>query len=73
METFQRVKLDGYAMVISELEVELDLLRRASAEICVVVCVVTMPSLPVSASLVQYRPVTRQSQKEELTSSKHWF
>ena len=29
MEALQRVKLDGYAMVISELEVELDLLRRA--------------------------------------------
>jgi hypothetical protein len=29
METLQRVKLDGYAMVISELEVQLDLLRRA--------------------------------------------
>jgi hypothetical protein len=30
METLQRVKLDGFAMVISELEVELDLLRRAT-------------------------------------------
>ena len=29
MEVLQRVKLEGYAMVISELEVELDLLRRA--------------------------------------------
>jgi hypothetical protein len=29
MEALQRVKLDGYAMVISELEVQLDLLRRA--------------------------------------------
>lgn len=29
MEVLQRVKLDGYAMVISELEVQLDLLRRA--------------------------------------------
>jgi hypothetical protein len=30
MEALQRVKLDGYAMVIGELEVELDLLRRAT-------------------------------------------
>jgi hypothetical protein len=30
MEALQRVKLDGYAMVISELETELDLLRRAT-------------------------------------------
>jgi hypothetical protein len=30
MEALQRVKLDGYAMVISELEVELDYLRRAT-------------------------------------------
>jgi hypothetical protein len=29
MEALQRVKLSGYDMVISELEVELDLLRRA--------------------------------------------
>jgi len=29
MEVLQRVKLDGYAMVISELETELDYLRRA--------------------------------------------
>ena len=29
MESLQRVKLDGYHMVISELETELDLLRRA--------------------------------------------
>jgi hypothetical protein len=29
MEALQRVKLDGYGMVIGELEVELDLLRRA--------------------------------------------
>jgi hypothetical protein len=31
MEALQRVKLDGYAMVISELETELDYLRRANA------------------------------------------
>ena len=30
MEALQRVKLDGYALVIGELEVELDLLRRAT-------------------------------------------
>ena len=30
MEALQRVKMDGYAMVIGELEVELDLLRRAT-------------------------------------------
>jgi len=30
MEALQRVKLDGYAMVISELETELDYLRRAT-------------------------------------------
>jgi hypothetical protein len=29
METLQRVKLEGFGIVISELEVELDLLRRA--------------------------------------------
>jgi hypothetical protein len=29
MDTLQRVKLEGYAMVISELENELDYLRRA--------------------------------------------
>ena len=29
MEALQRIKLDGYRMVISELEVELDFLRRA--------------------------------------------
>jgi hypothetical protein len=29
MESLQRVKLDGYHVVISELETELDLLRRA--------------------------------------------
>lgn len=29
MEALQRVKLEGYDMVIAELEVELDLLRRA--------------------------------------------
>jgi len=29
MDTLQRVKLDGYSMVISELENELDYLRRA--------------------------------------------
>jgi hypothetical protein len=29
MESLQRVKLDGYGVVISELETELDLLRRA--------------------------------------------
>jgi hypothetical protein len=29
MESLQRVKLDGYYVVISELETELDLLRRA--------------------------------------------
>jgi hypothetical protein len=29
MEALQRVKLDGFQMIISELEVELDLLRRA--------------------------------------------
>ena len=30
MEALQRVKLDGYALVIGELEVELDLLRRGT-------------------------------------------
>jgi hypothetical protein len=30
MEALQRVKLDGFQMVISELEVELDYLRRAT-------------------------------------------
>jgi hypothetical protein len=30
MESLQRVKLDGYTVVISELEVELDYLRRAT-------------------------------------------
>jgi hypothetical protein len=30
METLQRVKLAGFDMVIAELEVELDLLRRAT-------------------------------------------
>jgi hypothetical protein len=30
MEALQRVKLSGYAMVISELETELDYLRRAT-------------------------------------------
>jgi hypothetical protein len=30
MEALQRVKLDGYAVVISELETELDYLRRAT-------------------------------------------
>ena len=30
MEALQRVKPDGYAMVISELETELDYLRRAT-------------------------------------------
>ena len=30
MEALQRVKLDGFQMVISELEVELDYLRRAA-------------------------------------------
>jgi hypothetical protein len=29
MEALQRVKLDGFAVVISELEIELDYLRRA--------------------------------------------
>jgi hypothetical protein len=29
MEALQRVKLEGFAVVISELEVELDYLRRA--------------------------------------------
>jgi hypothetical protein len=29
MEALQRLKLDGYAMVISELETEMDFLRRA--------------------------------------------
>ena len=29
MEALQRLKLDGYGMVISELETELDYLRRA--------------------------------------------
>jgi hypothetical protein len=29
MEALQRVKLDGFQMVISELEVEMDYLRRA--------------------------------------------
>ncbi len=29
MESLQRVKLDGFQMVISELEVEMDYLRRA--------------------------------------------
>jgi hypothetical protein len=29
MEALQRVKLEGFDMVIAELEVELDLLRRA--------------------------------------------
>ena len=31
MESLQRVKLDGFNAVISELEVELDYLRRAAA------------------------------------------
>jgi hypothetical protein len=31
MEAFQRVKLAGYEFVISELEVDLDHLRRATA------------------------------------------
>jgi hypothetical protein len=30
MEALQRVKLDGFQMVISELEVEMDYLRRAT-------------------------------------------
>ena len=30
MEAIQRVKLDGFQMVISELEVELDYLRRTT-------------------------------------------
>jgi len=30
MEALQRVKLDGFDMLIAELEVELDLLRRAT-------------------------------------------
>lgn len=30
MEALQRVKLEGFDMVIAELEVELDLLRRAT-------------------------------------------
>jgi hypothetical protein len=30
MEALQRVKLDAYAVVISELETELDYLRRAT-------------------------------------------
>jgi hypothetical protein len=29
MEAIQRIKLDGYAMVISEMETEMDYLRRA--------------------------------------------
>jgi hypothetical protein len=29
MESLQRVKLDGFQMVISKLEVEMDYLRRA--------------------------------------------
>jgi hypothetical protein len=29
MEALQRVKMDGFQMVISELEVEMDYLRRA--------------------------------------------
>ncbi len=29
MEALQKIKLDGYRMVISELEIELDFLRRA--------------------------------------------
>ena len=29
MEALQRLKLDGYGMVISELEIEQDYLRRA--------------------------------------------
>jgi hypothetical protein len=29
METLQRVKLDGFQMVSSEIEVEMDYLRRA--------------------------------------------
>jgi hypothetical protein len=31
MEALQRVKLDGFQMVISELEVEMDYLRRSEA------------------------------------------
>ena len=39
METFQRVKLDGYAMVISELEVELDLCCAGQAgDLCRCLC-----------------------------------
>ena len=38
MEALQRVKLDGFQMVISELEVEQDYLRRAMRYLRAVIC-----------------------------------
>jgi hypothetical protein len=38
MEALQRVKLDGFQMVISDLEVEQDYLRRAKRQDCQLGC-----------------------------------
>jgi hypothetical protein len=49
MEAQQRVKLDGFQMVISELEVEQDYLRRAKRYLEVMAVDHTWPESPAAA------------------------